>query len=93
MNNHIRGATTSNPISYEEILDAVAKMEEIRVFEKKREEESIRNAVLICNRENKFKINQAIPDLCVYGTDICDDNIYMVIDKELAENIRRAVRG
>ena len=93
MNDDRLGATSSRGLSYDDILEAVQKMEDLRKFEELRKAEAIRNAVIICNRENKYKIKQAIPDLCVLGTDVCDDKVYMVTNKELAENIRQNLRA
>lgn len=81
---------SSCKLTYDDIFEAIQKMEEYRRLE--RTKEVIRRAVIICNRENKYKIKQAIPELCVWGTDMCDDNVYMVTDKELAENIRRGIK-
>lgn len=86
------GVVSSRKLTYEDILEAVQKMEDFRRFEEMRTKEVIRRAVIICNRENKYKIKQAIPELCVLGTDVCDDKVYMVTDKELAENIRRGIK-
>ena len=77
----------------DDISKAIQKMEDLRQFEKLREEEAIINAVLICNRENQFKIRQAIPELCVLATDFCDDKVYMVTDKELAKYIRESIKA
>ena len=86
------GVTASYVPTLDDILEAMQKLEDMRRFEELRTQEAIRKAVLICNRENKFKIKQAIPELCVLGTDVCDDKVYMIMDKELAENIRRTVK-
>ena len=84
---------SSAPITVDDIIEAVNRAEEIKRFQELKEKQMIKDVVLICNRENKYKINCAIPDICILGTDVCDDKIYMVMDKELAENIRRVVKG
>lgn len=83
---------SSLKLTYEDILEAVRKAEDFKRFEEMRTAEAIRSAVIICNRENKFKLKQAIPELCVLGTDACDDKVYMVADKELAERIREGLK-
>ena len=84
--------THTQRITLDDICAAIQKMEDLRRYEELRTQEAIRNAVIVCNRENKWKLKQAIPELCVLGTDVCDDKIYMVTDKELAENIRRGIK-
>lgn len=84
--------TRTQSITLDDISAAIQKMEDLRRFEELRIQEAIRNAVLICNRENKFKLKQAIPELCVLETDFCDNKIYMITDKELAENVRGMIR-
>lgn len=84
--------TFTQSITLDDISAAIQKMEDLRRFEELRTQEAIRNAVIVCNRENKWKLKQAIPELCVLGTDVCDEKIYMVTDKELAENIRRMIK-
>ena len=75
---------------WDEVRYKMEQAEEERVFKQIKAEKKIEPVVLICNRENKFKIlNMDLPvPVCVLGTDACDDVIYMVTDKELAENIR-----
>lgn len=74
--------------SWDEVCKAVAEMEDKRIYNEMLEKEQIESAVLICNRENKFKLKSIFPNLCVLGTDLCDEKIYMVTDKKIAENIK-----
>jgi len=83
----------SNAPIIDDIIEAVNRAKEIERFQELKEKQMIQDVVLICNRENKYKINCAIPDICIFGTDACDDKVYMVTDKELAENIRKVVKG
>ena len=73
---------------FDAISEAVQKAEDARKFKELKDTKAIEDAVLICNRDNKFKLKSAFPNLCILGTDACDDKVYMVLDKEIAENIR-----
>lgn len=72
----------------DEISKAISEMEDRRIFNEMLEREQIETAVIICNRENKFKLKGVCPNLCILGTDKCDEKIYMVTDKKIADNIR-----
>ena len=77
---------------WDEVCKAVAEMEDARVYNEMLMKEQIERAVIICNRENKHKLKSVFPDLCILGTDHCDDKIYMVTDKTIAENIREMLK-
>ena len=73
---------------WDEVCKGVAEMEDKRVYnEMLMKRQMMTPAVLICNRENKFKLKSLFPNLCIFGTDLCDDKIYMVTDKLIAESI------
>ena len=76
----------------EERIKEYLENENKRLFNEMLEKEQIEPAVVICNRENKFKLKGVCPNLCILGTDICDNKIYMVIDKTIAENIRECLK-
>ena len=78
--------------SWEEICKAAAEMEDKRIYNEMLMKEQMETAVIICNRENKHKLKSMFPSLCVLGTDHCDEKIYMVTDKEIAENIRECLK-
>ena len=63
-------------------------MEDKRIYNEMLEKEQIESAVLICNRENELKLKDIFPNLCILGTNLCDEKVYMVTDKRIAENIR-----
>ena len=79
---------------YDEMCKEVAKMMDKIAFDEARNSGKVVEPVLICNRGNKFMLHQIFRgmDLCIYGTDLCDNKIYMVTDKELAENIREGLK-
>lgn len=78
--------------SWDEVCKAVAEMEDKRIYNEMLMKEQIEAAVIICNRENKHRLKALFPNLCVLGTDHCDDKIYMVTDKTIAENIRESLK-
>ena len=76
-------------VNYKKILDQREK----EIFDKIRDEEKIREAVLLCSPKNKYKLKSAIPDLFIVGTMACDDEkVYMVADTEWAEQMKRTVK-
>lgn len=77
----------------ERIVREMAKAEEERRFNEWKSDGTLTKAVLVCNRENKFKLKSAMPELCIVGHDLCgDDEVFMITDKDLAENVRRNFR-
>lgn len=78
--------------SWDEVCKAVAEMEDKRRYNEMLMKEQIEAAVIICNRENKHRLKGLFPNLCVLGTDHCDDKIYMVTDKTIADNIRESLK-
>ena len=76
----------------EEVYKAVAEMENKRIYNEMLMKEQIETAVIICNRENKHRLKELFPNLCVLGTNHCDDKIYMVTDKTIADNIRESLK-
>lgn len=76
-------------VNYKKVLDQREK----EIFDKIRNEEKIREAVLLCSPKNKDKLKSSIPDLFVVGTMACDDEkVYMVTDTEWAEQMKRTVK-
>lgn len=66
---------------------------EKEIFDQLRREEKIREAVLLCSPKNKFKLKSALPDLFIVASCACDDEVvYMVTDKEWAEEMKRTVK-
>ena len=68
-----------------------AKAQDRLLFEEMKNNKQIESPVLICNREMKYMIERALPKMfCILATDLCEkDKVYMVTDKELANNIRQ----
>ena len=84
-------------ISADKFMDEVAKFyieqENKRVFEELRSAKRITEAVLICNKENAYKIKGRLPNVYILVTELCDkDKIYMVTDEILADNIKANMR-
>lgn len=83
---------------WDRVRELIIKSEDERIFQQTKDEGKIEPAVLICNKENKFKLLDAFhdanvyPHISVFCTELCGDSIYMVTDKELAQRIRDAVR-
>ena len=77
---------------WDEVCRSVAEMEDKRVYNEMLMKEQMTPAVLICNRENKYKLKSLFPNLCIFGTDLCDDKIYMVTDKLIAESIKDGLK-
>lgn len=75
-------------LDFDEYSKAILEMEDNRLYKEMLEKEQIERAVLICNRENKFELKGVCPNLCILGTDLCDDKVYMVTDRTIADNIR-----
>ena len=78
---------------YDKICKEVSKMADEQAFKEALAQEKLKDVVLVCNRENKHKLLLAIPTLCILGTDLCDDQIYMVTDKDMADNIRNTLNN
>ena len=77
---------------FERIVREMAKAEEERRFNEWKSDGTLTKAVLVCNRENKFKLKCAMPELCIVGHDLCgDDEVFMITDKDMAENARRSL--
>lgn len=74
------------------IRKSIMEDESKRIYNEMLMKEQIETAVIICNRENKHRLKGLFPNLCVLGTDLCDDKIYMVTDKTIAENIRENLK-
>jgi len=74
------------------ISKAIAEMEDKRIYNEMLLKEQIETAVIVCNSENKHKLKSIFPKLCVLGTNLCDDKIYMVTDKTIADNIRELLK-
>lgn len=50
----------------------------------------IEEPVLICNRETRDIIERELPHrFCILANDLCENKVYMVTDRELADNIRQ----
>lgn len=81
---------------FTDILDEISKWvienENKEAYNKMLENGQIESAVLICNRENKFRLKGVCPNLCILGTDLCDDKVYMVTDRTIADNIREMLK-
>lgn len=74
----------------EKIAREIAKAEDERRFNEWKSDGTLTKAVLVCNRENKFKLKSVMPELCIVGLDLCgDDEVFMMTDKDMAENARR----
>ena len=76
----------------DEIDEYVNKMTDELLWQEMKDKQQVESAVIICNRENKIKLKSAMPNLCVFGTDLCDEKIYMVTDRTIANNIRENLR-
>ena len=86
-------------MNYEDIIAVLdwedkcdKEKESKRIYNEMLMKEQIAKVVIICNRENKFKLKSVFPNLCVLGTDLCDEKIYMVTDREIADNIREELK-
>ena len=76
-------------VAFKEVMDQREK----EIFDQIRREGKIREAVLLCSPKNKYKLKSAVPDLFIVGTMACDDTkVYMVTDKEWAEQMKRTVK-
>lgn len=82
--------------NYKDMLDKIceelARMEEERTFQEMKLKKQIEEAVFICSRHMKYVIQTALPqyDFYILAIDVCeDDKLYMITDKELANNIRQ----
>ena len=78
---------------WDEMCKMIAENANRQAYMEALEQEKIQSAVLVCNRENKYKLLSVIPTLCILGTDLCDDKIYMITDKEMADNARKIIKG
>lgn len=74
------------------IRKSIMEDEDKRIYNEMLMKGQIEAAVIICNRENKYKLKSLFPGLCVLGTDLCDEKLYMVTDKTIAENIRENLK-
>lgn len=74
------------------IRKSIMEDEDKRIYNEMLMKEQIETAVIVCNRENKHRLKGLFPNLCVLGTDHCDDKIYMITDKTIADNIRESLK-
>lgn len=76
-------------VKFKEVMDQREK----EIFDTILKEGKIREAVLLCSPKNKYKLKSVIPDLFIVGTMACNDEmVYMVTDKEWAEQMKRTVK-
>ena len=76
---------------WDKICKEVAKSQDRLLFNEMKEKAQITKPVLICCRDMKYQIMKAFPGMFdILGTDVCEpDKVYIVTDKELANNIRK----
>lgn len=89
--------TKTEELTWQDIAEAVARQKQLErereLLAQMRFEEKIREVVIVCSPANKYKLKEAIPSLFVVGSSACeDDKCYMVTDKELAEQLKKAVK-
>ena len=70
-----------------------AKAQDRLLFEEMKEKGQITEPVLICNREIRYQIESVFPNrFCILASDLCDDKVYMVTDRAIADNIRQNLK-
>lgn len=84
--------------SIEDIVKAKQRLEEMCLFEEKRKEGAITEAVLVCNPSVKHILKKAlyennIKDIPILAVPYAEENnLYMITDKEVIENIRKSLK-
>lgn len=83
--------------SIEDIVKAKQKLEGMCLFEEKRKDGSITEAVLICSPSVKHTLKKAlyennIKDIPILAVPYAEeDKLYMVTDKDFIDNVRKSL--